>query len=427
VIATRARPRAPRAGLVAGLALALLGALPAAQGLGAPALPTAPADDAVVDTLRPTFSWSEATTPGLTTYQVVVETPGGQVVVAEVPHPVTTAVATQDLPDETRLRWLIRSIGIGREITPVASRTHVRVASRPAPPALEGPSGLIGTSAPSFSWTGSRTDSVWRVHDGAGAAVQAGASPTPSGQATLSPLPDGSYVFQVAQRAIFQNEGDPATRAFTVDTTPPAPLTVRASVPSPTRGVTPSFTWSGVEPGAVATWRVTGSGGGTVVGPANALGSGASPPPLPAGAYVFEARQTDAAGNVGAWGTEPFAILPGPAAAPATTRARLPRRNVKNLIPRLGAKIRATRPTLRWKGARKGTRLFNVQVFRVADGNRLVKVISTFPRTTHYAIPRRARLTRGACYVWRVWPYQGTRFTRQPLGVSNFCVRPRGR
>jgi hypothetical protein len=152
-----------------------------------------------------------------------------------------------------------------------------------------------------------------------------------------------------------------------------------------------------------------------------------APPALPPGAYVFEARQTDAAGNVGEWGSEPFAILPGPAATPATTRTRLPRRNVKNLIPRVGAKISATRPTLRWKGARPGTRLFNVQIFKVGTGNRLTKVHSAFPRVARYAIPRRARLTRGVCYVWRVWPYQGTQFTEQPLGVSHFCVRPRGR
>lgn len=423
MIITRARPRTPRAGLVAGLALGALGALAATTALGTPATPSAPADEAVVDTLRPTFSWNPATTSGLREYQVVVETPAGQVVVAQVPAATLTAAATQDLPDETRMRWFIRSIGSIREVTATGDRTFIRVASRPAPPALEGPAGLIRTNTPSFSWTGSRTDSVWSALDGSGAAVQSGASPTPSGQVTLDRLADGAYVFRVAQRAAFQNEGDPATRGFVVDTTPPPPLAVRASLPSPTLGVTPTFSWSGVEPGAVATWRVTGSGGQTVVGPSDSLSTGAAPPALAPSAYVFEARQTDAAGNVGAWGSEPFAILPGPAVAPATTRTRLPRRNVKNLIPRVGAKINATRPTLRWKGARRGTSLFNVQLFRVGTGNRLTKVHSAFPRTSYYAIPRRARLTRGSCYVWRVWPYQGTRFTTQPLGVSHFCVR----
>ena len=35
---------------------------------------------------------------------------------------------------------------------------------------------------------------------------------------------------------------------------------------------------------------------------------------------------------------------------------------------------------------------------------------------------RLAGLRPGRCYVWRVWPYIGRRFTSRPLGVSNFCV-----
>jgi hypothetical protein len=26
------------------------------------------------------------------------------------------------------------------------------------------------------------------------------------------------------------------------------------------------------------------------------------------------------------------------------------------------------------------------------------------------------------CYVWRIWPYRGSKFTPKPLGISNFCV-----
>ena len=50
---------------------------------------------------------------------------------------------------------------------------------------------------------------------------------------------------------------------------------------------------------------------------------------------------------------------------------------------------------------------------------RLRKVRSTFPRVNRLRTPR---LARGACYVWRVWPYRGGSFTRRPLGVSHFCV-----
>ena len=52
---------------------------------------------------------------------------------------------------------------------------------------------------------------------------------------------------------------------------------------------------------------------------------------------------------------------------------------------------------------------------------RVAKVFSIFPRARQYRVP--AKRTRPAtCYVWRVWPYTGTRFTKKPLGISNFCV-----
>ena len=51
----------------------------------------------------------------------------------------------------------------------------------------------------------------------------------------------------------------------------------------------------------------------------------------------------------------------------------------------------------------------------------MAKVFSTFPRTLQYRVPSR-RTRPATCYVWRVWPYMGTRFTKKPLGISNFCI-----
>jgi hypothetical protein len=83
------------------------------------------------------------------------------------------------------------------------------------------------------------------------------------------------------------------------------------------------------------------------------------------------------------------------------------------------------RPTLRWTSGPKGTRIYNVQVFRVADGAKLRKVLSAFPKRQRFIVPRRKSLARGACYVWRVWPFRGQRALPSPLGVSHFCVRPK--
>jgi hypothetical protein len=44
-----------------------------------------------------------------------------------------------------------------------------------------------------------------------------------------------------------------------------------------------------------------------------------------------------------------------------------------------------------------------------------------FPGKRRYRMPA-VKIRAGTCYVWRVWPFVGNRFTGAPLGVSNFCV-----
>ncbi len=228
----------------------------------------------------------------------------------------------------------------------------------------------------------------------------------------------------MVQRNAVGAESAPATAAFAVDATAPPPLAIAASRPSPSVGVTPSFSWSGVEPGATTWWRVIGAGGTLVQGPSSTTGASAAPAPLAAGSYSFEARQVDAVGNPGPWATEPFAILAAPGAPPATAAvSALPSSNWRKLTPRRGAKIRSTRPTLRWAAGPRGTRLYNVQIFLVGKDNALKKVRTSFPRKRSFTLPRRAALKKGSCYVWRVWPYRGSSFTSTPLGVSHFCIR----
>jgi hypothetical protein len=91
--------------------------------------------------------------------------------------------------------------------------------------------------------------------------------------------------------------------------------------------------------------------------------------------------------------------------------------------------VATQRPVLRWKKGPRGTTLYNVQVFRVtgvgsarASSVRLRKVSSAFP---HGRRMRTRTLAKGACYVWRVWPFKAHRFTKSPLGVSHFCVMRR--
>jgi len=380
-----------------------------------------------VPTVRPTFSWTPGNFTSGARYEVRVQGIG---LVAETSAGTTSATSAVDLPDDSTLVWLVR---IDRpESSPLNDETSaqrtIRIGTRPAPPQITaGPSGPTSSATPAFSWSGSRATSTWALLDASAATVQSGTSPTASGAANITQLADGAYTFRVTQTNVFNVEGNPEVRSFTVDTVAPPALRIVAGQPTPSTVATPAFSWTGVEPGARVTWRVTGAGGVAVLGPAESASGGIALTRLAAGSYVFEARQTDAAGNPSPWQAEPFAVLPSPAASPANTTTRsLPRRNVRNLTPRVGARILSRRPTLRWKGGPRNARLYNVQLFRVAsNGTRLVKVHSAFPRVKSYRIPKRAALTRGTCYVWRVWPFNGRRFTSVPLGVSNFCVRRR--
>ena len=95
----------------------------------------------------------------------------------------------------------------------------------------------------------------------------------------------------------------------------------------------------------------------------------------------------DAVGNLGPWATEPFAILPAPGAPPATAAvSALPSSNWRKMTPRRGAKIRSTRPTLRWAAGPQGTRLYNVQIFQVGKANALKKVRTAFPKTRSFTL-----------------------------------------
>ena len=174
---------------------------------------------------------------------------------------------------------------------------------------------------------------------------------------------------------------------------------------------------------ATYTWRVIGAGGGVVRGDST-QDTSLTLAPLTPGPYTFQISQTDRAGNTSSVTAEPFSII-GPSGLQAGTKLSLPTTNHRRLKPAKGATVPTRRPVLRWTAGPRGTTLYNVQLFRVmkrsSGKTRVAKVFSTFPRTLQYRVP--AKRTRPAtCYVWRVWPYLGTRFTKQPLGISNFCI-----
>ena len=248
----------------------------------------------------------------------------------------------------------------------------------------------------------------------------------PATQATAAGLSDGAYTFHVSQVSAFGDDGAEAVRDFTVDTGVPAPPVITGRPTFPTNDTTPTFSWS-MEPGASARWQVLASGGAVVQTSDTPLSS-ATVSALASGAYVFRVVQIDGAGNTSPPTSDPFSIVGAgpPAAKVVSLTSLLPLQNSRRLSPRAGRTLLTRTPVLRWARGPRGTTLYNLQLFKVIRKRPTLppivrKVYSSFPKGTQLRLPRSATLA-GTCYVWRVWPYTGKRFTKTPLGISNFCI-----
>ena len=370
---------------------------------------------------------------GLRRYEVMVRISGSYRAVARLSHTgageYRTArqsnVYSGSFPNNTELRWYVRTydragnVG-GSESQSRAFRIDPTV---PGPPSITaGPSGPTNVAGPTFAWTGSHPSFLWEVSV-AGTESLVATGRGPQTQALLQPLPDGDYTFSVSQLSGVGVRGVEATRSFEVDTVPPSAPVITGRPPFPTSSSTPGFSWT-LEPGAYARWRVVGAGGKALQGSDTPLTS-TTVGPLGSGAYNFRVAQVDAAGNESASAVEAFSIV-GPATARRKATLSLPRQNAGRLRPRAGKTVLTRRPVLRWRGGPDAT-VYNLQVFRVlrsltASATPPVKkVYSVFPTKRRYKMPK-VKMQPGTCYVWRVWPFVGRRFTGKPLGVSNFCV-----
>ena len=281
---------------------------------------------------------------------------------------------------------------------------------------ISGADGDLWNTAPVYVVTFDRGSIFWSASNG-----EAGfATESPVVIATRRTFAEGPGSLTVIDS---ENRRSPrVARSFVIDRTPPAALTVAGPASATTAAVV-TYTWTGAEAGARFTWRLDGP---AALAPADTTLPQVAFGPLGAGAYTFTVRQTDAAGNAGPESALALAVAPPPVRA-AGVLVKLPSRNPSRLIPRRAARVKSVRPVLRWTRGPAGTTLYNVQIYRIAKrsaalggGVTLRKVGSAFP---HHRALRTARLTRGACYVWRVWPNLGGTFTPRPLGISHFCVK----
>jgi Bacterial Ig-like domain len=109
---------------------------------------------------------------------------------------------------------------------------------------------------------------------------------------TAAPLSDGLHSFEVrATDGAANVDPSPASRSFTVDTTPPQ-TTIDSGPEGTTNDPTPTFGFSS-EPGAGFQCRIDSASFASCLSPYEA-------PSLPDGAHTFEVRATDGVGNLDA-------------------------------------------------------------------------------------------------------------------------------
>jgi len=399
---------------------------------GEPKVPTPNARIAA----EPVFTWSSGgdATSGAQRYDLLVRWSGrAEFVAASVPHAIRQSAFSSArtsgpaLPEGVSIDWRVRTYDVAGNSTTSFSRTFVIDSTVPPAPAITGgPAGFTNHNAPTFTWTGNLSSYAWSVSlAGALTPVQTGQGGGTS--VTLAALPDGDYTFQVTQSSTAGVPSDEATRSFQVDTVAPPAPTITSRPSFPTAVPAPSFSWT-AEEGASFRWQVIGSGGSSLQGPTDTPLPGATIAAVPSGAYSFRVWQIDPAGNVSPATSEPFAVVGASAASqrPAARSAPLPRLNAGKLSPRAGTVVKTRSPLLRWKTGRKGTTLYNLQLFRVISrppgkASIVRKVFTAFPKKASFRLPA-AKVVAGSCYVWRIWPYLGTKFAPKPLGISNFCV-----
>jgi len=164
----------------------------------------------------------------------------------------------------------------------------------PAPETLidSGPHGTIGDPTPTFAFHASEPGYTFQCKIGSGS-YAACSSPT-----TIDPVPDGSHRFRVRARDSFGNlDPTPASRRFTVDTTPPQ-TTIDSGPRGTTNDPTPTFAFDSSEPGSSFECKLDS-------GSYAACGSQKTTTHLGDGAHVFSVRATDPVGNTDASAASP--------------------------------------------------------------------------------------------------------------------------
>ena len=203
-------------------------------------------------------------------------------------EPCTTPHTTAELAAGTHT-FEVRAIDSSGNVdpTPASREFTVETVQDTTPPdttITAGPTGVTNDSTPTFTFTATEAGSTFqcRVDDGAWEPCT-----TPHTTGTLA---DGTHKFEVrAVDAAGNVDPTPASRTFTVDTTPPD-TTITAGPSGTTNDSTPTFSFTATEAGSTFACRVDGGAWGSCTTP-HTTGT------LADGTHTFEVQATDGAGN----------------------------------------------------------------------------------------------------------------------------------
>ena len=391
---------------------------------------------------EPTFHWfpSTDTLSGVDHYVVqfrlAEDSDGPFINIAEVAHtggPGEYSATRQprcgpSAPENTLLDWRVRAFDKAGNIRSSALRqVTIDPTVPPAPAITGGPNAPTQNTSPTFTWEGTGDTFRWDVVvAGSENPIRSGAGP--ASQTTIAALSDGAYTFRVTQVTAAGRESAEAVRSFVVNTTAPGAPTILTRPTFPSL-VTPVFTWS-TEPGAYSRWSVLGGGGAVIAGPIDTPVTSATSPPSRTGPTASRCSRSTrpATSRPPPSSRSPSSPRSSPSPRPAAARSRSSPSSSRGASSRRRARSsRAGRPSSAGPAGPRGTKLFNLQIFRVTQvsGRTHPEASSRCSRCSRRAAPtgsRAARRSRRPATCWRVWPYTGREFTPKPLGVSNYCV-----
>ena len=194
--------------------------------------------------------------------------------------------------------------GTGGQIGPLPNLAAAMTGYDATPPSvvLSGvPSGATSDTTPTFQFSSGESDVSFACR------LVGITSFGPCAQSyTTSPLADGAYTFEVRATDAAFNTSVPSSRAFVVDTAAPT-ASITAGPAGMTGDPTPTFEFAANEPGVSFQCRVAGA--------ATSFAPCASPhteSTLADGAYTFEVRASDPAGNTGQTAERAFTLVAAP-------------------------------------------------------------------------------------------------------------------